>query len=461
MHKSPSYRFPKDFQWGVATASYQIEGATREDGCGPSVWDELSHRSGGTKTGENGDVACDHYHRYEEDVKLMASLGIKHYRFSISWPRVIPGGTGAVNPKGIDFYNRLVDCLLAHGITPHATLFHWDAPLALQQKYGGWLDRQMAHDFADYTTVMVKALGDRVKNWMTINEIPCFTLMGYGVGKRGEHAPGVQVDSMKDVWQTIYHACLAHGLGVRAIRAASPGPCKVSLVDNISATVPVTESPEDVQAAQKAFRNSWCNGGILFPVLTGNFSEEWKADREKEGTMPDVTEGDLEIMSTPVDAFGINMYSGTYYRHADNDDGYEHVPTPEHYPRLDMPWLQMVPESLYWAFRNVREVCGFDKEMFISENGCADQNTLNFDGEVMDLSRILYLRSYLRQVHRAVDEGLPVTGYFQWSFMDNFEWAWGYSRRFGLVYVNYNTQERIPKESARWYAECIRQNRVV
>jgi len=458
---SPSYTFPETFRWGVATAAYQIEGATREDGCGPSTWDELSHRPGGTRTGENGDVACDHYHRYEEDVKLMASLGIKHYRFSISWPRVMPEGTGAVNEKGLDFYQRLVDCLLAHDITPHATLFHWDAPLALHEKYGGWLSRQMAMDFADYTTVMVKALGDRVTNWMTINEIPCFTMMGYGVGRRGEHAPGVVVDSQKEVWQTIHHACLGHGLGVQAIRAASPGPCTVSLVDNFASTVPLTESPADVAAAQAAFQNAWCNGCILFPVLTGNFSEPWLKEREAAGDMPEVQDGDLEIISTPIDGLGVNMYSGTYVRAAENETGYEELLCSDFYPRLHMPWLNIVPESLYWAFRNVSEVCGFKKNLFVSENGCANPDTLTFDGEVIDPERILYLRSYLRQVHRAVEEGYPVTGYFQWSFMDNFEWAWGYSRRFGLVYVNYNTLERTPKESARWYAECIRQNRVV
>ena len=457
----PSYTFPETFTWGVATAAYQIEGAAREDGKGLSTWDELSHRPGGTMTGENGDIACDHYHRYEQDIELMASLGIKDYRFSISWPRILPEGTGSINSKGLDFYHRLVDGLLDHGITPHVTLFHWDAPLALHEKYGGWLSRQMAYDFADYATIVVKSLGDKVTNWMTINEIPCFTVMGYGVGTRGAHAPGVVVDSQKEVWQTIHHACLGHGLGVQAIRAATPNPCTVSLVDNVSSTVPVTESPQDVAATQKAFKNSWLNGAILFPVLTGNFSEGWLNDREKDGDMPEVQKGDLEIISTPVDSMGLNMYSGSYVRHSDNAKGYEVLDFPETYPCLDMPWLKMVPECLYWGFRNVKEVCGFDKEMFISENGCADQNTLNFDGEVLDISRILYLRSHLKQVHRAVEEGYPVTGYFQWSFMDNFEWAWGYAKRFGLIYINYNTQERIPKESARWYAECIRQNRVV
>lgn len=456
-----SYRFPESFQWGVATAAYQIEGAAGEDGRSPSTWDVLSRRPGGTRTGENGDVACDHYHRYREDVRLMAELGIRHYRFSVSWPRIVPGGTGAVNPKGLDFYHRLVDCLLEHGITPHVTLFHWDSPQILQERYGGWLSRQMAYDFAEYAGVVVKSLGDKVTSWMTINEIPCFTLMGYGVGKRGEHAPGVQVGSMKDVWQTVYHACLGHGLGVQAIRAASPGPCRVSLVDNLASTVPITESEADVRAAQKAFRNAWCNGAILYPVLTGGYSEEFLGDREADGQMPEVREEDFRVISEPVDGMGINVYSGKYMRHAENENGFEEVPIPDHYPRLDMPWLNVVPESLYWAFRNLREVCGFEGEMFVSENGCANRDSFTPSGEVLDPERIFYLRSYLRQVHRACDEGYPVTGYFQWSFLDNFEWAWGYAKRFGLVYVNYNTQERTPKESARWYSECIRQNRVV
>ncbi len=459
---SDSYTFPADFQWGVATAAYQIEGAATMDGRGLSIWDELSHRAGGTRTGENGDVACDHYHRFEEDVQLMASLGIRNYRFSVSWPRVIPEGTGAVNQKGLDFYSKLVDALLAHDITPHVTLFHWDAPLALQQKYGGWSNRQMATDFADYSSMMVRALGDRVSNWMTINEIPCFTMLGLGVEQRGEHAPGLKVDAMSDVWQAIHYACLGHGLCTQAIRAASPQPCTVSLVDNIAVPVPVTESEPDIRAAQKAFSNAWCNGAIIYPVLTGAFSDTFLAEKEAKGELPkDIQDGDWEIISTPVDAVGINLYSGTYVKAAENEQGFVDVPCGDSYPKLDMPWLQIVPDAIYWGLRHVRECCGFKGDLFISENGCAHADEVTADGEILDMGRILYLRSYLRQVHRAIEEGLPVSGYFQWSFMDNFEWSWGYAKRFGLIFTNYNTMERIPKESARWYSECIRQNRVV
>ncbi len=456
-----SYQFAGDFQWGVATAAYQIEGAADEDGRKPSVWDTLSRRAGGTRTGDSGDVACDHYHRYREDFALMASLGIKHYRFSISWPRILPDGVGAVNQKGLDFYHRLVDCMMEHGITPHATLFHWDSPQALEEKYGSWDSRQMAYDFADYSAVVVKSLGDKITNWMTINEIPCFTVLASNVGSAGVHAPSKPAKTQKEIYQKVYHAVLGHGLSVQAIRANTPVACRVSLVDNTAIAVPVKDSEKDIEAAKKAFRNLWVNGLVAFPALTGKFSEEFVAEKTAKGEMPDVTEGDLKIMSEPIDGFGLNTYSGVYFKHAENEAGFEEIPFSEHHPRLDMPWLNFVPDSIYWGIRHVSEEAGFKGNLFISENGCANKDTITPKGEVLDPERIVYLKSYLRQLHRAYEEGYRVTGYFQWSFLDNFEWMWGYSKRFGIVYTNYQTQERIPKESARWYAECIRQGRVV
>ncbi|MCL6436669.1 MAG: beta-glucosidase [Leptolyngbyaceae cyanobacterium HOT.MB2.61] len=455
-----SYQFPAGFMWGTATASYQIEGAAAEDGRKPSVWDTFSAIPGRTRDGKTGAIACDHYHLYETDVKWMAELGIKHYRFSIAWPRIIPDGRGTVNEAGVDFYKRLVDCLRDHGITPHATLFHWDSPQALENRYGSWRSREMAKDYADYVTATVSRLGDRITDWMTINEIPCFTHMGYAVKEIPSHAPGTTVRTPKEVWQTSHHAILAHGMGCQAIRAASPTPCQVALVDNFSVTVPVSESPENIAAAQKAFHTCGSNGGIIFPVLTGAYSpamlEQLGADA------PDIQDGDLEVIHQPLDWLGLNIYSGVYVRAGEGDRSYELLDFRENYPRLHMPWLWMLPEALYWAARHVSETLGKpDLPLIFTENGCAAPDTVDNQGEIIDLERILFLRQYLQAVHRAIKEGYPVRGYFLWSLLDNFEWSWGYDRRFGILYTDYATQQRIPKASFRWYQECIRQNRVV
>lgn len=480
--------------WGAATSSYQIEGAATEGGRKPSVWDTFSATPGRVFNGDTGAVACDHYHRYETDVQLMVDLGIKHYRFSIAWPRIIPDGRGQVNEEGIDFYKRLVDYLLERGITPHATLFHWDSPQALEDLYGSWRSRQMAFDFADYVTAVVSRLGDRITNWMTINEICCFTHMSYSaddntspfdyyksvgvrfLGKsikrilRGNslgfsygdavHAPGIHLGSKKAVWETSHHALLAHGLSCQAIRAASPVPCSVSLVDNFAVTVPINESPINIEAAKKAFQTSGYNGGIILPALTGAYSPALLEELGKD--VPDIQDGDLEIIHQPLDALGFNIYSGNYVRAVDNEKGYETLPFPKGYPRMYMPWLRIVPESLYWGIRHISETLGSqDLPIFITENGCAAQDKLNANGEVIDTDRIMYLRQHLKSAHRAISEGYPLKGYFVWSLLDNFEWAYGYSRRFGITYIDYKTQKRIPKASFNWYAECIRQNRVV
>jgi beta-glucosidase len=456
----PNAQFPEDFMWGTATAAYQIEGAVAEDGRKPSVWDIFSATPGRTLNGDTGAIACDHYHRYQDDVKLMAELGIKHYRFSIAWPRIIPEGRGAVNEAGIDFYKRLVDCLRNYGITPHATLFHWDSPQALEELYGSWRSREMAYDFADYVTAVVSRLGDRITHWMTINEISCFTHMGYSVGQVPVHAPGTVVEHQKAVWQTSHHALLAHGLGCQAIRAAAPGACSVALVENFAVTVPLSESPQDIAAAQAAFPTFSLNGGITLPALTGAYSPAFLKQLGRHA--PDIQEGDLAIIHQPLDALGFNVYTGTYVRAADTSLGYEVLDFPKGYPRLHMPWLLFVPDCIYWGIRHVSETLGHpDLPIFISENGCAAQDEVNAKGEVVDSDRILYLRHHLRSAQRAISEGYPLRGYFVWSFMDNFEWSWGRDRRFGLIYMDYPTQKRIPKASFHWYAECIRQQRVV
>lgn len=486
-----SYQFPEDFLWGAATASYQIEGATEEDGRQPSVWDSFSRIPGKILNGDTGAVACDHYHRYQEDIQLMVELGIKNYRFSIAWPRIIPEGRGTVNEQGVDFYKRLVDNLLNHGITPHATLFHWDSPQALENLYGSWQNRQMAYDYADYVSAVVSRLGDRIINWFTINEITCFTHMSYAAGKPASlvnllsrslqltvgkywsvraqakslyeeppHAPGKLVSSQKEVWQTSHHALLAHGLGCQAIRAASPVPCSVALVDNFAVTVPLNESSADIEAAKKAFHVCGQNGGIIFPALTGNYSQALL--EELGANSPEIKEGDLKTINQHLDALGFNIYSGTYVRAADNKQGYEFLSFPKGYPKLYMPWLNILPESLYWGIRHISETLGRpDLPILITENGCAAQDTVNAQGEVIDTDRIMYLRQHLKAAHRAVSEGYPLKGYFLWSLLDNFEWSYGYDRRFGITYIDYPTQKRIPKASFDWYRQCIKNNRVV
>ncbi|GAB1542056.1 GH1 family beta-glucosidase [Scytonema sp. NUACC21] len=454
------YEFPDNFFWGAATAAYQIEGASGEGGRKASIWDTFSATPGKVLNGDTGAVACDHYHRYEADVELMAKLGIKHYRFSIAWTRIIPDGRGTINEEGVDFYKRLVDCLHEHGITPHATLFHWDSPQTLEDLYGSWQNRQMAYDYADYVRAVVTRLGSRITHWMTLNEISCFTHLSYDVGLEPAHAPGKVVTRKKEVWQTSHHALLAHGLGCQAIREASPVPCEIALVDNIAVTVPINESPDNITAAKNAFHTNWVNGGIIFPALTGAYSPAMLDLLGQEA--PDIQPGDLETIHQPLDALGLNIYSGTYVRAAENKLGYEFLDLPKGYPRMHMPWLNIVPESIYWGIRHISETLGRqDLCVYITENGCAAQDEVNDRGEVIDTDRIMYLRQYLKSAHRAVSEGYPLKGYFLWSLMDNFEWAWGYDRRFGIVYVDYNTQQRIPKASFEWYAECIRQSRVV
>lgn len=454
------YPFPEGFRWGAATAAYQIEGAVAEEGRRPSVWDRFCQEPGAVLNGDSGAIACDHYHRLPEDVALMKALGITDYRFSIAWPRILPDGRGSVNEAGIDFYKRLLDALQEAGITPHATLFHWDSPQALEEAYGSWRDRRMAEDFASYASAVVQRLGDRITHWMTLNEISCFTHIGYGVEQRPPHAPGTLVATPKDVWQTSHHALLAHGLACQAIRAASPQACRVALVDNFAVPVPLMETPEHIAAAQRAFPLLYANGGIIQPALTGAYSPELLAQLGENA--PDIRAGDLEMIHQPLDYLGINVYSGMYVRAAETAAGYEVLPFPTGYPRLNMPWLQIVPESLYWAVRHVGETLGRSQlPLVISENGCAAADALTEQGEVIDSDRILYLRTHLQAAHRAISEGYPLKGYFVWSLMDNFEWAWGYDRRFGITYIDYATQARIPKASYHWYAQCIRQNGLV
>ncbi len=453
--------FPADFWWGAATASYQIEGAAAEEGRTPSIWDTFSKTPGKTLNGDTGDVACDHYHRMEEDLRLMAELGVKHYRFSISWSRVLPQGRGAVNEKGVDFYKRLCDTLQKHGITPHATLYHWDLPQALQDAYAGWENERVVDDFADYSSLMAGRLGDRVKHWLTLNEIQSFAARGgYGVDKPGKHAPGIQLASKQLHRQLVHRVLLAHGKACQALRAASPGHCSVGLAENYSALVPLIETPEHVAAARKAFVEDESNGAILMPLLTGRYPEAWLEARRDSA--PRFTEAEMRLIAQPLDILGFNCYSGTYVRAAATPAGYERVPSYAAYPKMNISWLNHVPESIYWGTRLVGETTGLTRlPIFITENGCPDGNQPLPSGLVLDTDRIMYLRAYLRNVQRAAAEGYPIVGYFPWSFMDNYEWAEGYAKRFGLVRVDYDTQRRTPKASYEWYQSVIRASRVL
>ncbi len=437
------FEFPPGFVWGTATASYQIEGAAGEDGRGPSIWDTFSRRPGAVLGGDTGDVACDHYHRWEADLDLVRSLNLTHYRFSIAWPRILPAGRGRVNRAGLDFYDRLTDGMLARGLVPFATLYHWDLPQALEDE-GGWRVRATADAFAEYAREVVRVLGDRIGDWATFNELPCIVNLGH---RTGEHAPGAK-EPERTIRQVTHNLLLAHGRAVRAIREESPG-ARVGIVHNPDVPEPQTDAEADIAVGRKGFAeyNAW----MLDPVFLGEYpADQW------EGLGADVPErepGDMEEIRQPLDFLGINAYSTRGFASAERG-----LDSPEeHYPRTDMGW-PITNDVLYWA-------CRFANERYsppcihITENGCAWPDAPEkLGGGVRDYARIAYLRHHLRGVHRAIGEGVPVRGYFAWSLMDNFEWAWGYSRRFGLVYVDYETQRRIPKYSAQWYASVARRN---
>ncbi|RZU42767.1 GH1 family beta-glucosidase [Edaphobacter modestus] len=440
--------FPKGFLWGSATASYQVEGAVKEDGRGVSIWDTFSHTPGKTNNGDTGDVANDHYHRYKEDVQLMKALGLKTYRFSVAWPRIFPNGTGAPNPKGIDFYSRLVDQLLANGIQPYCTLFHWDLPQALEDK-GGWQSRDTSEAFAAYAGYVAQHLSDRVKHFMTLNEMKSFVDIGY---RDGRHAPGLKL-SVAKVNQVRHHAVLAHGLGVQAIRAHAKPGVKVGLAENAEACAPVIETAEHIAAARKATREE--NAGYLTAVLEGKYTDAYLAHHGANA--PKFTAADMKAIGSPIDFVGLNNYTTTWVRADSAPAGYAVVPAPASYPHMMSPWLRVGPQGLYWGPKLIAEIWGV-KEIYITENGASSTDVLTPDGHVYDTDRVMYLRNYLTQLHRGVSEGVPVKGYFCWSFMDNYEWADGYAYRFGIHYVDFKTQKRTPKLSAHFYKEVIARN---
>lgn len=445
--------YPEGFVWGVSTASYQVEGAVAEDGRAPSVWDTFTAQPGRVADGSDGSVACDQYHRYPEDVALMRELGVDAYRFSIAWPRVVPDGTGAVNPAGLDYYDRLVDELHAAGIAPVPTLFHWDTPQTVEDR-GGWRSRETAGWFADYVGHVVDRLGDRVARWITINEPREVTMLGYALGV---HAPG-----RTDLFEALpvaHHLLLGHGLAVQTLRAV--GATDIGLAVSHSPTWRASERPEDVEAAELFdVLNNWL---FADPLLTGAYPEGWAE------LMP-VQDGDLETVSAPLDWYGLNYYNPTRVgAPAPGESRVDGVEMPEGlpfsfaeiggYPQTDFGW-PVIPEGLTETLVMLRDRYG-DRlpPIIVTENGCSYADGPGPDGQVGDTRRVEYLDSHLAALRDAIAQGVDVRGYLHWSIIDNFEWAEGFRQRFGLVHVDYDTQVRTPKASFRWYADHIARSR--
>ncbi|MFI6941842.1 GH1 family beta-glucosidase [Streptomyces sp. NPDC050418] len=463
--------FPPGFLWGAATAAYQIEGAAQEDGRTPSIWDTFSRTPGKVLGGDTGDVACDHYHRFRDDVRLMAELGLGAYRFSVSWPRVQPTGRGPAVQRGLDFYRALVDELLEHGITPMATLYHWDLPQDLETAFpsgssagGGWPERDTAERFAEYAGIVGEALGDRVELWSTLNEPWCSAFLGYG---SGVHAPG-RTDDVAAL-RAAHHLNLGHGLATRALRAVLPARARVGIALNPSAVRPLTDAPADRDAQRRI--DALANRIFSGPLLKGAYPADLLADTAHITDWSFVRSDDLATIKNPLDFLGINYYapavvSATSDPTAPRADGHNsssHSP----WPGADSVAFHRAPGELTameWPvdptgltdllLQYTAEAPGVP--LFVTENGAAFDDRVGEDGSVHDPDRVRYLHGHLSAVHAAIRQGADVRGYFLWSLLDNFEWAYGYSKRFGAVYVDYETQARTPKTSARWYAEAAR-----
>ena len=445
--------FPDGFLWGTATSAYQIEGAVDADGRSRSIWDTFAHTPGKIADGSNADRAADHYHRYKEDVGLIKALGAKAYRFSIAWPRVFPEGTGAPNPKGLDFYDRLLDELLSNGIEPYATLYHWDLPQPLQDRLGGWQSSETSRAFADYAGCVAGRLSDRVKSIFTVNECSRFVNLGYGAGI---DAPGLKLPPAA-VNQVRHHVALGHGLAVQAIRAQGRAGTRVGPAEDIAACLPAIATPANVRAAEIAMRE--LNAGFLGVILEGRYTDGFLEQAGEDA--PKHSAEELKIISSPVDFVGLNIYAPQFYVvAADRAPGFTMLPLPASFPHMDSEWLKVGPETIYWLPRLVAKVWNIDT-LYISENGASALDKPAADGKVYDTDRIMYLRNYLMQLQRAIAEGVPVRGYFLWSLMDNFEWIDGYKKRFGLYHVDFDTQVRTPKLSASFYREVIERNAVV
>jgi beta-glucosidase len=440
-------RFPEGFVWGAATAAYQIEGAARDDGRGPSIWDTFSRTPGKVHAGHTGDVACDHYHRYPEDVRIMGDLGLHAYRFSIAWPRIQPDGAGPANPRGLDFYDRLVDELQGGGITPIVTLYHWDLPQTLEDR-GGWTNRETAERFAEYAAIMYSRLGDRVETWTTLNEPWCSAFLGYA---SGIHAPGRTEPEVS--FAAAHHLLLGHGLAVQALRAA--GANQIGITLNLAPVI-----SDDAEAA--SIVDGLQNRIFLDPVLRG----EYPADVvERAGRFTDwsfVKDGDLEIISQPIDLLGVNYYNPQTVTGRAGEPANPVYPGSEGiaFPGADAPKTAMGWPVQPFGLTDLLVRLSHDypgTPLIITENGAAFDDVVE-DGQVHDVGRLSYLDGHLRAAHAAIEAGVDLRGYLVWSLLDNFEWAEGYRKRFGVVHVDYNTQRRTPKDSALWYREVVRRN---
>jgi beta-glucosidase len=454
--------FPPEFTWGAATAAYQIEGATHADGRGRSVWDTFSHTPGKVRGGDTGDIACDSYHRYREDVALLTSLGLNAYRFSVSWPRVQPGGTGPVNQKGLDYYRALLDELAEHDIAPALTLYHWDLPQELQDA-GGWAARDTAQRFADYAAIVAEALSDRVARWITINEPQVVVENGY---RTGHHAPGI-TDTAAAAAAT-HHLLLGHGLAVQALRAE--GVTEVGITLDMHPVRLLHDNHGDSDALKQAERiaDAEMNGLYLEPLLHGRYPAEASPALAPPARL--IADGDMATISQPLDFLGVNYYSPVFLRAGDPADLRRNeepargdVPgvvayRPDWIERTAMGWL-IDPDGLYeLLLRLSADAPGLP--LYITENGCAAEDYVNPDGVVNDVERVSYLQKHLHAAARAIKDGANLAGYYVWSLLDNFEWGWGYQKRFGIVFVDFGTQRRIPKASARFYSDVVRRNAI-
>ncbi len=447
--------FPKNFIWGAAASSYQIEGAAYDDGKGPSVWDQFCKKEGTIHNGDNGDSACDHYHRFKEDIHLMDQLNIPAYRLSISWPRVLPEGIGSVNQKGLDFYDRLVDSLLEKKITPHVTLFHWDFPQALMDK-GGWLQEESPVWFEEYTRIIADRLSDRVSHWMTLNEPFCHVMLGH---KTGYHAPGLKLPD-RDILKILHNIYLAHGRSVLALRSCAKINPQIGIAMVGSPAIPHTEDPGDIEAARQAMFCLKGDGGDLWnmglwfdPLLLGRYPEGY--EEIFAPILPDISPDDMKIICQPLDFLGLNIYQSGRVRMG--KEGPEAVPNflIKGMPKSNMGW-PVTPEGLYWGPRFFYE--RYKTPIYITENGLANQDWVFLDGKVHDPQRIDFLTRYLLQLNRALQEGIDVRAFMHWSLLDNFEWAYGYDKRFGIIHVDFQTQKRIIKDSGYWYSTLIGTN---
>ncbi|MFC7303122.1 GH1 family beta-glucosidase [Streptomyces monticola] len=443
------HSLPEDFVFGTATSAYQIEGAVAEDGRAPSIWDTFAHTPGTVDGGDHGDTACDHYHRWREDIALMRTLGTDAYRFSVAWPRVLPEGTGPVNAKGLAFYDRLVDALLEAGVTPHLTLYHWDLPQVLQDR-GGWTERATAEHFAQYAAVVADALGDRVKDWCTLNEPLCSAWIGH---LEGRMAPGLT--DLTAAVRASYHLHLGHGLAVGTIREAAPG-ARIGIVNNLSPCEPASQRPEDLAAARRA--DGHTNRWWLDPVLGRGYPQDMRELYARNGAELPEQEGDLALIAAPLDWLGLNYY----FRQIVTDD-----PTgpPPHARQVQVPGARTThmgwevhAAGLEELLLRLTEEYGA-RRLYVTENGSAYPDTVGPDGQIHDPERTRYLEEHLSACARAARRGAPLAGYFAWSLLDNFEWAYGYAKRFGLVHVDYASQRRTVKSSGRRYAEIARAHR--